>query len=320
MDKLLAVLLLGGCASTTVVAPMKTSPAHVYKLADPGGESTESCTFMVILPGKGVPVSARFLTLAGTRELESRLLTEEGVRGLTISAGARTVIRLQVRRPKSDSFDRVQGTVHLRGGASASFDVPVSLYEARTKLVFPFQGNGLISSAGVNDGGHRNSSGQFAIDAIALTDDYAPMICGEDRNECSAGFGSREIRAPGDGAVVRVWNDIADNTSWDGADRALFTRPDGTVIDTGNSVVIDHGNGEFSVVAHMKQGSVTVSEGQSVKRGQKIGLLGNSGESYGPHVHYQLQNGSDLSRADALPARFEGGPSRIVRGAYFTAR
>ncbi|HEU5163235.1 MAG TPA: M23 family metallopeptidase [Thermoanaerobaculia bacterium] len=84
-------------------------------------------------------------------------------------------------------------------------------------------------------------------------------------------------------------------------------------------MIIDHGNGEFSVIAHMKQGSVRVTEGQRVTQGETIGLLGNSGESYGPHLHYHLQNGPDIARADGLPIRFEKGPSRLVRGAYFKA-
>jgi Peptidase family M23 len=320
MRKLLTLIVLAGCATTTAVAPLRTSPSRVYKLADPGREGTESCTFMLVLPENGVPVSAEVATLAGTRELERRILTDDGLQGMNIQAGTRSVIRLHVRRPAGDAFDRVRGTVELKGGAVASFDVPVTHYTPKTKLIFPFRGPGMISAGGVNDGGHRNNSGQFAIDVLALTEHYGPMTCGEDRNECSAGFGRREIVAPADGVVVMAWSDIADNVSWENADRALFTRSDGTVVDTGNSVVLDHQNGEFSVIAHMQQGSVTVTQGQRVRQGEKLGLLGNSGESYGPHLHYQLQDGPDLNRANGLPLRFEGGPSRLVRGAYFNAK
>ena len=324
MRRWLALLLLGGCVSgrvsTTAVEPLRVSPGRVFKLADPGGEGTESCTFMLLLPPGAVPVRARIATLAGERELESRTLTADGLRGMTIEAGSRSVMRLQVRRPRGDSFDRVRGSVETKDGAAMLFEAPVAGYTPVTKLIFPFHGEGIVSSGAVNDGGHRNNSGQFAIDALALTGSYAPMICAEDRNECSAGFGRREIVAPADGVVVRAWNDFADNERWDGADRKLFTLPDGTVVDTGNSVVLDHGNGEFSLIAHMKRGSVVVREGQRVRQGEKIGLLGNSGESYGPHLHYQLQDGPDPARANGLPPAFEGGPSRLTRGVYFQAR
>ena len=62
----------------------------------------------------------------------------------------------------------------------------------------------------------------------------------------------------------------------------------------GNCVIIDHGNSEYSVVAHMQQGSVTVKVGERVAAGQVIGKLGNSGDSFGPHLHYQLQSGPQL--------------------------
>ena len=321
MHKLLALLLLAGCASApAVVAPMPTSPEHVYKLTDPGRESTESCTFMLVLPDNAVAERAQVVTLAGERELERRELTADGLKAMIVSGPARSAIRLQVRRPEADAFDRVRGTVRMASGTVLPFDVPVGRYTPKTKLIFPFKGEGIISAGAVNDGGHRNSSGQFAIDAIALTKEYAPMICAEDRNECGAGFGTREIIAPADGVVIAAVNDIPDNPAWDDADRKLFTRPDGTHDDTGNAVILDHENGEFSLIAHMKHGTVVVTQGQRVKQGDKLGLLGNSGESYGPHVHYQLQNGPDRNRADGLPPKFERGPSRITRGSYFLAK
>ena len=320
MHKMLALLLLAGCATTSSIAPLRTSPEHVYKLADPGREGTESCTLMLILPEGAVPAGAEIAAFAGGAELERRTVSAAGVRAMTIQASAGKVLRFQVRRPAADTFDAVRGIVTMADGRVAPFDVPVAAYTPKTKLIFPFRGRGLISSGGVNDGGHRNSSGQFALDVLALTDDYAPVICAEDKNECSAGFGRREIIAPADGVVVKAWNDIPDNVSWENVDAKTYTRSDGTVVDTGNSVVIDHGNGELTLIAHMKQGTVAVHEGQTVHQGDRLGLLGNSGEAYGPHVHIQLQNGPDPRRADALPLHFENGPWRLVRGMYFNAK
>jgi murein DD-endopeptidase MepM/ murein hydrolase activator NlpD len=67
----------------------------------------------------------------------------------------------------------------------------------------------------------------------------------------------------------------------------------GTVIESGwnsmgfgNFVVIDHGYGLRSTYGHMSQ--IKVSRGTSVKRGDLVGLSGNTGTSSGPHLHYQI--------------------------------
>jgi len=55
---------------------------------------------------------------------------------------------------------------------------------------------------------------------------------------------------------------------------------------TGNTIVIDHGEGLFSVYYHMHESIVTV--GETVERGQKIGTIGTTGFSTGPHLHFIL--------------------------------
>ena len=65
----------------------------------------------------------------------------------------------------------------------------------------------------------------------------------------------------------------------------------------GNQVVIDHGFGYKTRYAHLK--SVGVGEGMKVKRGECIGLSGNSGRSSGPHLHYEvLYKGSYVNPAN----------------------
>ena len=115
------------------------------------------------------------------------------------------------------------------------------------------------------------------------------------------GFGA-DVYAPGAGRVVRARNTVADNV--DG--KSTFTleefRKDSTV-PAGNYIMIDHLNGEFSLLAHLKQGSVLVKEGDAVKVGQKIGQMGVSGDAYLPHIHYELRSASAVD-ADAFPAYF----------------
>ncbi|RMB07723.1 M23 family metallopeptidase [Eilatimonas milleporae] len=63
----------------------------------------------------------------------------------------------------------------------------------------------------------------------------------------------------------------------------------------GNGVRIDHGGGWQTMYCHLKQGSVSVSQGQRVEAGQPLGLVGSSGLSSFPHLHFQVmrQEGTD---------------------------
>ena len=68
---------------------------------------------------------------------------------------------------------------------------------------------------------------------------------------------------------------------------------------------------------HMRQGSVVVKAGDHVKQGDVIGHLGNSGDSFGPHLHYQLQSGPELFRDPSIPFRFQNVNRSLVPGTCF---
>ena len=55
----------------------------------------------------------------------------------------------------------------------------------------------------------------------------------------------------------------------------------------GNCVKIDHGNGYLTRYAHLE--NTRVLKGQKVTRGQRIGQVGMSGNSFAPHLHYEIQ-------------------------------
>ncbi|MBR3817379.1 MAG: peptidoglycan DD-metalloendopeptidase family protein [Clostridia bacterium] len=61
----------------------------------------------------------------------------------------------------------------------------------------------------------------------------------------------------------------------------------------GHMILINHGNGIKTRYAHMQPGSLTVYVGQHVSKGQQIGRIGNTGNSTGPHLHFEvIVNGS----------------------------
>ncbi|MDQ5981261.1 MAG: hypothetical protein QG570_8 [Patescibacteria group bacterium] len=68
----------------------------------------------------------------------------------------------------------------------------------------------------------------------------------------------------------------------------------------GNAVQLDHGNGYVSTYAHMS--SISVSVGDEVSQGQKLGVVGSTGRSTGPHLHFTIQfDGKYISPMDLLP-------------------
>ena len=119
----------------------------------------------------------------------------------------------------------------------------------------------------------------------------------------------RPVYAPGAGTVVEAVSDLPDN-------------PIGTT-DTeyalGNHV-IDHGNGEFSFLAHLKRGRVSVGPGDVVDTGTPVGACGNSGNTSEPHLHLHMQTGAVLhggADGEGLPAQFlnyRADGRRVARG------
>ena len=60
----------------------------------------------------------------------------------------------------------------------------------------------------------------------------------------------------------------------------------------GNYVIIDHGNGYQTLYAHMSK--VLVAKGQWVSQGTRIGLVGSTGYSTGPHLHFTVYKNGKL--------------------------
>jgi hypothetical protein len=224
--------------------------------------------------------------------------------------------------PADLAVDRVDCELHGRTAGGAQHftkTVPLHAYAQKTRLVFPFEGRGMISQGGAWNDGHRNRSGMFAVDAIGLADLYAAMRAQGDESSSAAGWG-RPIIAPAAGTVVVARNDRPDQPVLGVSDPKFFVAEFPNGGDPGNHVVIDHGNGEFSLLCHMQHGSVKVAQGQRVEQGQEIGLLGSSGDSSSPHVHHQLQDGPQWTSADALPHVYANGPKgQHDRGVFFNA-
>ena len=113
-----------------------------------------------------------------------------------------------------------------------------------------------------------------------------------------SGYG-REIYSVAGGTVVDVMEGIADN-------EFIYSSPSFSVkTAAGNYVIVDIGNRKYACYAHMIPGSVTVKKGDAVTEGQVLGLMGNSGNSDLPHLHFQVVTDTpSFLGAEGYPHRY----------------
>lgn len=114
-------------------------------------------------------------------------------------------------------------------------------------------------------------------------------------NESYFAFGE-DVLAPLDGVVVSVENGIADNTP------TIDTNAENPL---GNYVIIEHDNEEYSIIAHFKKESIVVSPGDEVAAGELLGLVGNSGNSSEPHIHFQVSDGESFETSQSIRIQLE---------------
>jgi murein DD-endopeptidase MepM/ murein hydrolase activator NlpD len=144
--------------------------------------------------------------------------------------------------------------------------------------------------------GHTSSGQRFAIDFLQVDSAGSSRRPGTDaaKNSNYYAYGT-ELLAVADGIVAATKDSIPENVPGGRAVKIDLT----TV--GGNFVGIDIGGGKYALYAHVQPGSLRVKVGDRVKRGQVIALLGNSGNSTEPHVHFQIADGPSFLAAEGLP-------------------
>jgi hypothetical protein len=121
-------------------------------------------------------------------------------------------------------------------------------------------------------------------------------------NKMFYGYGA-EVLAVADGIVAFVKDRIPENipqVSGEIKPAAPITRE--TV--SGNWISINLGKNRYAFYAHLQPGSIRVKVGDRVRRGQVIGLLGNSGNAAGPHLHFHIGNANSLNGSEGIPFVF----------------
>ncbi len=167
-------------------------------------------------------------------------------------------------------------------------------YQTKTNLILPFKGTWLVGNGGQDpekNSHHREDGPQNQLFAYDFKKTHQGT--GEKLLDYEA-FGE-EVIAPADGVIIQVI---------DGSIDCLPGERDRSV-GVGNALLIDHQNGEWSMLCHFKHSSITVKVGDNVKQGEKLGLCGNTGNTTEPHIHFNLQDGPLMHKAKGLPAKFK---------------
>ncbi len=183
----------------------------------------------------------------------------------------------------------------------------------------PFRGNGWVAGGSVNPAGThrrtlipmRDANGnlvtgvfhvpeRYAIDWVAVNAQAQREIGPVTANESYLAFG-QEIIAVADGVISRTRDGMNEQTPPDNPPAGTQTQQTAA----GNYIMEDIGGGHFAFYAHLQPGSLRVADGQHVTRGQVIALLGNTGNTSEPHVHFHVSDANDPLISEGIPFVFD---------------
>jgi hypothetical protein len=249
------------------------------------------------------PAIARRLQPAGSRESISTLA--KGTQALlflhvTFAAGVappkqlvhRIAIRVNAAPPGKQEMSEIGGEVTVNRDAVVIIGPPL-------------RGEGFISADSCCDASRHTRAAlpvngrlfiaqRYAVDWEQL-DAGGRIYAGAKENLESYTIFGKPVLAVADAVVSSVTDGLSEQTpgayptdiSLDAAD--------------GNAVTLDLGQRHFAIYAHMQAHSIKVHPGEHVRRGQVLGLVGNSGNSVAPHLHFQINDGPFSLGSNGLP-------------------
>jgi hypothetical protein len=233
----------------------------------------------------------------------------------TIGAGLRAIVYFWLRVDANRPPTQIHHRLHIARGPADSITetlegaaVPVT--PRAVEISPPFGGQWAALNGPSDVSGHRRlvlalggadaSAQRFAIDYLKV-DSTGKSHSGDPTQNSSYYAYGTEIHAVADGIVVETKDSIPQNVPGKLPPLSLVTVG-------GNHIVIDIGNQKFAFFAHLQPGSLRVKVGDHVKKGQVIALLGNSGNSTEPHLHFHVSDalapGTTTLGSEGVPYAF----------------
>ncbi|MEO8907087.1 MAG: M23 family metallopeptidase [Microbacteriaceae bacterium] len=147
------------------------------------------------------------------------------------------------------------------------------------------------------DGVHMATAETFAVDWGLVKGNRLYDGDGK-QNDQFYDFGAK-VLAVADGTVVYVHDGVPESTPF------AAIPPNAKEGFGGNAVILKIADGVYAAYEHLQPGSITVHVGDTVKTGEGIGKLGNTGPSQGPHLHFGILDKPDLFVGKSLPFVFK---------------
>jgi hypothetical protein len=263
----------------------------------------------------GLPVSLERLdVLAGARSLatfdHAALDGMTGEGHATIPGGGHVVVFVWVTFDGAPPAKLDHVLVTKFGDHEFTSNAPSLAIAATQPRVIspPLKGAGWVAGNGPSNtsihrralipiGGHARIAQRFAIDWLQIGGDDQTFTGDPTNNASYHAFGQQAL-AVAAGTVVEVKDGIAENVP--------HKLPTDVTLDNvgGNHVVLDLGGGVFALYAHLQPGSLKVKVGDKVRTGEVLGLVGNTGNSTEPHLHFQLMDAGSPLGAEGIPYAF----------------
>jgi murein DD-endopeptidase len=216
--------------------------------------------------------------------------------------------------PPSELRHRFSFSVRPKSGGTIerTVDGPVVavVQEPAPMLTAPLRGSSWVAFNALSSVDHRRSMNavdgrvripqRFAIDWMQLGPDRR-LFHGDTKSNANYYDYGAEVLAVADGRVSDLKDGLPDNVgSTERSSRAITLE---NVF--GNYLMLDLGHRRFALYAHLQPGSLKVRVGDKVNVGQVLALLGNSGNSDAPHLHFHLIDSNSPMGAEGIPYEFE---------------
>jgi hypothetical protein len=210
-----------------------------------------------------------------------------------------SAVRHRITVEEASGADSGRRHVFEGGSVAVSRDIAV--------IGPPLRGGAWLAANGPsNESGHRRAlipiggmpaiAQRFAIDYVRV-DTAGSTVSGDRARNENFYAESADAIAVADGIVVATKDSIPENIPGPSSRAVPIT------LETvgGNHVILDIGGGRYAFYAHLRPGSLRVKTGDRVRRGEVLGLIGNSGNSTEPHLHFHLSDGNSPLGSEGIP-------------------